>query len=209
MITLYHCTDARSFRCLWALEESQTPYQLMPVAFPPRLHAPEFLKLHPTGTVPLLLDGTEALFESAAILEYLAVRYAPSSLAVATNDPQYASWLNWLHFGEASLTAPLGTMLRYAHFEPEERRQPAVVADHRKIYLEKLQLVERALRDRDYLIADRFTVADISVGYALQLSRMLGLHSEMSPGLSAYWQRLQERPAYKSARAAQKAAIAV
>src|SRR3546814_15012777 len=65
---------------------------------------------------------------------------------------------------ESSLTTPLATMLRYAFFEPEPRRQPAVVADYRVIYLDRLQLVERALQGHEYLVGDRFGVADISVG---------------------------------------------
>ncbi|NGY04343.1 glutathione S-transferase family protein [Solimonas terrae] len=208
MITLYHCQDARSLRCLWALEELQLPYELKAMAFPPRVHAPELLSLHPTGTVPLLLDGEQILFESAACLEYLACRDRSRGLAVASDDPHFGAWLNWLHFGEASLTTPLATMMRYAHFEPEPRRQPAVVADHRTIFLDRLQLVERALQDREYLVADRFTVADISVGYAFVLARMLKLLGDLSPALQAYWGRLQQRPAYLAARAAQKVAMA-
>lgn len=208
MITLYHCQDARSFRCLWALEELQLPYQLKPMAFPPRMHAPDFLQIHPTGTVPLLIDGDQTLFESAAILEYLACVHGPGSLAVTRDDPHYGAWLNWLHFGESSLTAPLATMLRYAFFEPEHRRQPAVVADCRVIYLDRLQLVARALQSHEYLVGDRFTVADISVGYAFMLARMLKLDEVMPPSLLAYWSRLQERPAYKAAKASQKAAMA-
>src|SRR3546814_16647489 len=71
-------------------------------------------------------------------------------------------------------------MLRYAFFEPEPRRQPAVVADYRVIYLDRLQLVERALQGHAYLVGDRFGVADISVGYAFMLARMLKL-DEVTP----------------------------
>ncbi|WP_028078964.1 glutathione S-transferase family protein [Solimonas soli] len=206
MITLYHSPDARSFRCLWALEEARVAYDLKVMAFPPRAHAPDYLALNPCGTVPLLVDGDSTLFESAAILEWLSVRYAPTTLGVGSEDKAYGSWLSWLHFGEASLTTLLSTMLRYAVFLPEAQRQPAVVADFRGLFLERLQLVERALADHEYLAADRFTAADISVGYALMLARMLDLHRVLPPALLAYWARLQERPAFRAARAAQKAA---
>jgi glutathione S-transferase len=206
MITLYHCPDARSFRCLWALEEAKTPYQLKVMAFPPRVHAADFLALNPCGTVPFLIDGETTMSESAAILEWLSTRYAADTLGVGSDARHYGSWLNWLHFGEASLTTPLATMLRYALFLPEAQRQPAVVADYRELFLDRLKPVELALDGHDYLVADRFTAADISVGYALMLSRMLDLHRALSPTLLAYWARLQERPAFKAARAAQKAA---
>ncbi|MDB5970158.1 MAG: gst [Hydrocarboniphaga sp.] len=208
MIELYHCQDARSFRCLWMLEEIQQPYTLKPLQYPPKLTAPEYLKINPAGTVPLLLDEDAVMFESSAILQYLAVRYAPDQLAVSSADAAYAGWLNWLHFGEATLTVPLGTMFRYAYTEPEARRQPAVVADQRAVHLDRLQLVAKALQGHDYLCADRFTAADISVGYALLLGRTLGLHGEYPDTVLDYWKRLQERPAFKAAKAAQKQAFA-
>src|SRR3546814_5902270 len=165
MITLYHCQDARSFRCLWALEEMQLAYQLKPLAFPPRLHAPDFLQINPTGTVPLLIDGDQVLFESAAILEYLACRHGRGSLAMTCDDPHYGAWLNWLHFGDSSLTTPLATKLRYAFFEHAPPRPPAVVADYRVCYLDRMQPVERAMQDTEYLYGDPFGVADITVEY--------------------------------------------
>src|SRR3546814_7607180 len=110
------------------------------------------------------------------------------------DDPHYGAWCNCLHFGESSLTTPLATMLRYAFFEPAPRRQPAVVADYRVIYLARLQLVERALQGHEYLVGDRFGVADISVGYAFMLARMLKLDEVTPPNLLAYWNRLQQRP---------------
>lgn len=207
MITLYHCVDARSFRCLWLLEEMLHPYTLQQMVFPPRTSRPDYLKINPTGSVPCLQDDDVTLFESAAIIEYLATRYPSAGLAVAQDHPAYGPWLNWLHFGEASLTPALATMLRYQYFEPSERRQPAVVADYKEFFLNRLELVDAALQGHDYLVDDRFTAADISVGYALMLSKMLGLHEHFSPSMFAYWNRLRERAGYKAAKAAQKPAV--
>lgn len=206
MITLYHCVDARSFRCLWLLEEMQQPYQLEQMAFPPRMTAPDYLKINPTGSVPCMQDDGVTLFESSAILEYLATRYPAAGLDVAQGHPAYGPWLNWLHFGEASLTAPLATMLRYQYFEPAERRQPAVVADHREYFLNRLALVDAALQGHDYLVDNRFSAADVSVGYALMLSKMLGLHEAFPAAVGDYWNRLRERDGYKAAKAAQRPA---
>ncbi|RJG18849.1 glutathione S-transferase family protein [Massilia cavernae] len=204
MTTLYHCPDARSFRCLWLLEEMQHPYELQQMAFPPRTSAPDYLKINPTGSVPFLQDESITLSESGAILEYLATRYPSAGLAVAQGHPAHGPWLNWLHFGEASLTTPLATMLRYQYFEPAERRQPAVVADFREFFLNRLALVDAALQGHDYLVDDRFTAADVSVGYALMLSKMLGLHEAFPPAVLGYWNRLRERDGYKAAKAAQR-----
>ena len=204
MIELYHCPDARSFRCLWLLEELQLPYRLHQLEFPPRFKAPDYLQRNPVGTVPLLVDAGETLFESAAILQYLSTRHGPTSLVVAADEAGYASHLNWLHFGEASLTTNLAVMLRYAIFEPEPKRLPQVVEFYRGVVDERLKLVAAALEAQDYLSAGRFTIADISVGYSLMLSRLLGLHKSWPPTLHAYWDRLRARPAFNAAKQAQQ-----
>eukprot|EP00456_Euglypha_rotunda_P084514 TRINITY_DN8490_c0_g1_i4.p1 TRINITY_DN8490_c0_g1~~TRINITY_DN8490_c0_g1_i4.p1 ORF type:complete len:155 (-),score=39.34 TRINITY_DN8490_c0_g1_i4:10-474(-) len=147
MIELYHCPDARSFRCLWLLEELKLPYLLHQLEFPPRFKAPEYLQRHPIGTVPLMIDNDEPLFESAAILQYLSTRHGPTSLSVGVDEPGYASHLNWLHFGEASLTTNLAVMLRYALFEPEPRRLPQVVEFYRGV-VEIGRAVQQECRDR-------------------------------------------------------------
>jgi glutathione S-transferase len=206
VITLYHTTDARSFRALWLLEEMKQPYELKAMVFPPRLSTPAYLEINPTGSVPTLCDGQLTIHESAAILEYLATRYPSGDLGVASNDPAWGEWLHWLHFGEASLTTALSTMLRYAVFEPPEKRLPAVVEDYKAFFLNRLTLVERALQGHDYLVADRFTAADISVGYALMLARFLGVHKAFPETIQAYWARLKQRPAFEAAKKAQEAA---
>jgi glutathione S-transferase len=113
MLTLYHCAAARSFRPLWTLEELGLPYDLKMLPFPPRLLAKEYLGLNPLGTIPLLLDGGTRMTESAAISQYLATRYGPTPLAVGVNEPDFGAYLNWLHFGEATLTFPQTLVLRY------------------------------------------------------------------------------------------------
>lgn len=206
MIELYHCIDARSFRPLWTLEEMGLPYQLHLLPFPPRVLAPEYKQLNPLGTIPLLLDSATRLTESAAACHYLATRHGPSALAVAADEPDYGAFLNWTHFGEATLTFPQALVLRYTRFEPEERRQPQVAQDYAQWFLARLRAVESALQGREYLCAGRFTVADVSVGYALALARIIGLHADFGPNVAAYFERLRAREGYRRARSAQKAA---
>lgn len=203
-VTLYHCPDARSFRCLWLLEELGLPCVLRLMDFPPRLKAPGYQPINPAGTVPWLQDGEVALWESAAALEYLAQRHSPRTLAVAPDEPGHADWLNWLHFGEASMTTVLSTQLRYSVFEPPERRQPQVVADCRELFLSRLARVDAAVRQHEHLAGGRFTVADISVGYALMLGRSMGMKDSYPAAVQAYWARLSARPGFLAAKARQK-----
>src|ERR1700690_642097 len=206
MITLYHCAAARSFRPLWTLEELGLPYDLKMLPFPPRVFAKEYLTLNPLGTIPLLLDDETRMTESAAIAQYLVTRYGPTPLAVDVDEPDYGAYLNWLHFGEATLTFPQALVLRYSKLEPQERRSPQVATDYAKWFFGRLRAVEAAIANNEMLCAGRFTVADISVGYALLLAERIGLAADFGPAVTAYWKRLRERDGYCRAVKAEAAA---
>jgi glutathione S-transferase len=206
VIELYHCPDARSFRALWALEELGLPYELHLLPFPPRARQPDYLQINPLGTIPFLIDGESRMSESAAIVQYLATRYGPSDLAVPVEDPAYAAWLNWLHFGEATLTFPQTLVLRYRTFEPG--RAEIAADDYARWFLSRLKHVDRALATSEWLCAGRFTAGDISVGYALLLANHLKLLAAASPAVQAYWARLKARPGFQAAKRAQKLELA-
>lgn len=206
MITLYHCLSARSFRPLWLLEELGLAYQLQMLPFPPRVLAREYLEVNPLGTVPALIDGELLMTESAAICEYLVRRHGPTPLNVEVGEPDFGAWLNWLHFGEATLTFPQTLLLRYSRFEPAERRQPQVVEDYTRWLLGRLRGVDSAVSRSEFLCAGRFTAADISVGYALMLADYLGLEPQFPAAVRDYWHRLQIRAGFQRALAAQDSA---
>jgi glutathione S-transferase len=206
MITLHHCLFARSFRPLWMLEEIGLPYELKVWPFPPRARDKRFLEVNPLGTVPALVDGGTFMTESAAICQYLAARHSPGRLDVAPAEPDFGAYLNFLHQGEATLTFPQTLVLRYARFEPPERRLPQVADDYAKWFIARTRLLAERLAERDYVCAGRFTAADVSVGYALMLSEIVGLDAGYADALREYWHRLRQRPAYARALAAQQAA---
>ena len=209
MIQLHHCVSARSFRVLWMLEELALPYQLKMLPFPPRMHARDFLAINPLGTVPAFFDDDQWMTESSAICHYLAARYGASTIDVGSDTPDFAAYLQWLYFGEATLTFPQTLVLRYERFEPAERRQPQVALDYRRWFLGRLRTIEPVLEQQDYLCAGRFTMADISVGYALLLACHLGLEAEFAAPVRRYWERLQQRAGYQRACAAEVAAARV
>lgn len=197
---LYHCPDSRSLRPLWALEEMGLTYELTVLEFPPRLHHPEYLEVNPLGTVPALVHGDVVLTESAAMCQYLADVHGPTDLAVTPDEPDYGSYLNWLHRSDATLTFPQTLVLRYTRLEPPERRAAQVVEDYSIWYLSRLKSVEASLEGRDFLVADRFTMADIAVGYALFLGTTLGLDERYKPNCRRYLEALMDRQAFRRAR---------
>lgn len=203
---LYHCVSARSFRPLWMLEELGLSYELRVMPFPPRVHAKDYKAVNPLGTIPLYLEGEVRMTESMAICQYLCDLHPARGLGVSCGDPDYADYLNFLHFGEATLTFPLALLLRYGLLEPEPRRQPQVVKDYTEWFVGRLRTLTTRLAEHPYLCAGRFTAADISVGYALLLATFLDLAPRFPPEVAAYAARLQERPAYRAALDAERRA---
>lgn len=196
---LYHCQNSRSMRPLWALEEMGLGYELETMPFPPRVFAKHFKGVNPLGTVPALVDGQTLLTESAGICHYLAAKYGPTPLAVEPAEPDFGPYVNWMFRSDATLTFPQTIVLRYAALEPEERRLPQAAADYRAWFLARWRSVEEGLEGRQYLCAERFTMADICVGFAFHLSQILGIEEARTPNVAAWWARISSRPAFLKA----------
>lgn len=204
-ITLYHCADARSLRPLWCLEEMGRDYELINLPFPPRVFAKEYKEINPLGTIPFLIDGDTRMSESSGICHYLTQRYGPTDLALDIADPEYGSFLNWLYFSDATLTFPQTLVLRYTILEPKERRLPQAAEDYANWFAGRLRYVEAALDGNDFLVADRFTIADIAIGYALHLADTLKpLKDRLGPNARAYLDRLRARDAFLRSQEKQK-----
>jgi glutathione S-transferase len=171
-------------------------YELVVMDFPPRTAYPGYLDINPLGTVPTFIDGEVTMTESAAICQYLVDRYGPHPVGVAVDEPYYGEYLNWLHRSDATLTFPQALVLRYTRLEPEERRIPQVVEDYTIWYLSRLRSVEAALEGKQYLVGDRFTIADIAVSYALQMGERLGIDARYKPNCLRYLAAMKERPAF-------------
>lgn len=202
---LYHCPDARSLRPLWALEEMGLEYELINMDFPPRASYPGYLDLNSMGTVPTFIDGDTTITESSGICHYLAEKHGPTTLGVTVDEPGYGEYLNWLYRSDATFTFPQTLVLRYTRLEPEERRLPQIVEDYSIWYHSRLRAVETALENREFLVADRFTMADITVGYALFLGTTLGLDARYKPNCVRYLDSLMSRPGFIRAREKQVA----
>lgn len=201
MMELWHCKDSRSLRPLWALEELGVDYRLHVLAFPPRISDPDYTQVNPLGTVPFLVDGETRMTESSAICHYLARRYGDGALAVAPEHDEYGAFLNWMYHADATLTFPQTLVLRYGRFEPKERRQPQVVEDYTQWFLARLKLLNKHIEGREWLCDDRFTMADIAVGYALYLGSVIGIAAHYKPQTAAYLERLMARSAFGRANA--------
>jgi len=205
-VKLWHCADTRSFRVLWALEEIGLSYDIELMPFPPRAKVPGYLEINPLGTVPTFNDGSVTMTESSAIVHYLGTKYPESGLVPLPSDPAYGAWLNWMYLSDATLTFPQTIVLRYGTFEPDRAANAA--DDYARWFLSRLKHVERTVSQGDWLCGDRFTGADITVGYALLLANYLKLDVRFPDAVRAYWARLQDRPAFLAAKKVQRIELA-
>ena len=200
MLKLYHAQLTRSIRILWLLEELGIPYELATVAFKPPRHS--FEQNTPTGKFPALEDDGLVLCESGAILEYLIEKYGKGRLAPPVDSPDRGPYLQWVHFAEATAFPPLGDMARHTMFLPEAERIPQVAADGKVRAKNALDVLERALAGKEYLVGNQLSGADIMMGYFLMAARMLGVVGTEHPNISAYWERLAARPGFQKALSA-------
>lgn len=197
---LWHCVGARSLRPLWALEELGLDYDLEVLPFPPRLFKREFLEDNALGTIPFFRDGEVELTESCAICHYLATRPGNERLALAPEHPEYGQFLNWLYHADATLTFPQTIVMRYRVLEPTPEKE-AVAEDYAKWFIARLRRLDAQLEHREYLVGERFTIADIAVAYALYLGVQLRLHERYKPQTRAYLDRMTSREAFARADA--------
>jgi glutathione S-transferase len=195
---LYTCARSRGLRATWAAEEAGVDIDLRILPFPPRYLAPEYMAVNPLGTVPMLVDGETRLTESCAIAHYLATRGGYTPLAVAPGERDYGEYCDYTYHADATITFPQTVYMRFVLFEKDKGLQEAGHA-YAKWFHKRLIKIEQRLATREYLCADRFTVADICVGYALILAQSVGLDEGVPESLKAYRARLTARPAYQRA----------
>jgi glutathione S-transferase len=207
MVTVYSAPNTRAIRVIWVLEEIGVKAEIKSMPYPPRKHAPDYFAVNPTGMVPLLIDGEVRLSESMAICDYLATKHG-SPLVVPTNDPERPQFLQWLWYGESTLMTPLSRLNIVRQVERQFERQferkggpevDALIAGARDHVAERLEMLEQRLEGRDFLVAGRLTLADISVSYPLHLVGMLGVDNLLGPRSVAYHERLRARPAHQRA----------
>ncbi|MCW0199620.1 glutathione S-transferase family protein [Sphingopyxis sp.] len=199
---LYHCPDARSLRCLWAVEEAGIDVDLRVLKFPPRAFEPDYRAVNPLMTVPGWVEDGRLMTESAAICERIA---EGTGLEVRRDEDDYWDYRNWLHRSDATLTFPLAIMIRYTRIEPEERRLAQAVADYKAFFGGRARSIEAALADgREWLVAGRFTVADIVIGYAAFLATTLGAEDVLGEATTAWLARCMARDGFRRARERQR-----
>ncbi len=196
MLTVYGCANTRSSRVLWALEEAGAEYEY--VAIDLRAGAgwkPEYLALNPGGKVPTLVDGGLVLTESAAICTYIGDRFPASRLTPPVGSPERAHYDQWCYFALSELEQPLWTLAKHLFALPERRRVPAVLDTARWEFAVAAKILALGLGQREFIVGDHFTAADILMAHTLTWASAFKLPLEHDH-LVTYTERLLARPAW-------------
>ena len=196
-IKIYSCNDSRGLRPMWTAEEMGVSYESEMMPFPPRFLHKEYMDINILGTIPYLIDGEVEMTESVAMCQYLVDLYGPTDLKVASDEPDYHHYLNWLAHSDATLTFPQTVVLRYTFQEVGVADKAA--EGYRRWFVARLKLLEKSLDSREYLCSERFTIADICVGYAIYLAKTLQIDEAFKPNIQRWTDELFNRPAFKKA----------
>lgn len=201
MIRIYHAPNTRSMRVIWLCEEVAIPYEVVTIDFSRDYRASdEWRAMHPQGKVPVMQDGDITIFESCAMVQYLLDRYGNGRLQPLAGTERAAHYQQWCWFAESSFARPLGDMIHHSRLRPEPERIPGVVEDARLRAAPCLAATDRHLTERDYLVGDAFSGADIIMAWTLYLAKVLEVLTEASaPNAWRYLANLEARPGYQSA----------
>ncbi len=202
MMKLYHSAQSRSMRPRWLLEEIGAPYELVRVSLEKGdTKKPEYLKLNPNGRVPTLVDGDLVLWESAGICQYLADKFPEKKLAPAPGTPARGLYYQWILYTMTELEPPLVAIFLHTIRRPEAERMPAVAVEARTQLQPILDVIERALGGRDFILGSEFSAADVMLGSTLVWAQMMNLLGEGRPAITGYLGRMASRPAAQRAMA--------
>ena len=200
-VTIYGLPASRTFRCLWAAEETGLSYANVAYSHKgPEIKEPAYLAINPNGTIPALVDGGFRLFESLAINFYLARK----SGRLLPSDPQgEALVLQWSFWAATECEPHIGNWFYHTQLLPPAERRPEVAADATAKLPRRLQILENALAGRDTLVGGEFTLADLNVVAVLFRAPQFGL--DAYPAVKAWHARCLARPAAQRAIAMREA----
>jgi glutathione S-transferase len=192
-LTLFHSPNSRSARVRWLLEEIGADYDIAVVAREDRAGA-AYRARHPLGRVPALETDDGTLFETMALCLHLAEAHPEAGLLPPEGSFDRALVYQWISVGLTEIEPFLSEANRAAESDPER----AEIARER--VRTAARVVDAALDGHEFLVGDRFSVADILCGSALFSARRAELISD-APAVAAYLERLEARPARERAYA--------
>jgi glutathione S-transferase len=186
----------------WMLEEISQPYRTELLEYGTTMKAPAYLAINPMGKVPALRHGDTVVTECAAICCYLADAFPDAGLAPPPGDRLRGPHYRWLFFAAGPLEAAT-TNKAFGLEVPAERKGMVGYGSLADV----LSVLEAAVSEREYLVGDRFSAADVYLGSQIGWGMRFGM-IERRPAFERYFERLSGRPAMVRAREIDEALVA-
>jgi glutathione S-transferase len=187
-------TSSNTRKVLWALDELNLHYEREDWGLPNRdPNVPEFLSLNPNAQVPVFIENGFSLWESNAILLYLAER---EGMLLPDQLEQRALAFQWLSWQASDMNAQSGYAVRGLIRKAPGFDDPAKIADAMKGWGSKLGILEQQLQKTGAFVAgETFSVADIAIGISVHRWMVIPADKPPLPAVDTYYEVLRSRPA--------------
>ena len=204
MIDLYYWTTPNGHKITLCLEEAGLDYRIRPIDIAKgEQFSAEFLEISPNNRIPAIVDRTPidggqplALFESGAILEYLADK---SGKFLPKSGRQRYRVLQWLHWQVGGLGPMAGQNHHFRHYAP--RKIEYAIERYTKETARLYGVLDRQLEDNDFVAGDDYSIADMAIWPWIRSYEKQGQELDDFPALQRWFEQIQRRDAVNRAYA--------
>jgi glutathione S-transferase len=185
-------------KAMWTIGELAIPHQRIDAGGKfGGLDHPDYQRMNPNARIPTIDDGGAIVWESNAVVRYLAARYGEGKLWDA--DPgkraQADQWMDWM---QTTLAPDFYALFFESVRQKPEKRNPQIVTDSARRLRSHYAVVERQLDDKPFMLGDDLSMADIVIGATLYRYYEMPIERPGLTGIRAWYQRLNARPAYRT-----------
>ena len=194
---LGRATSANVQKVVWLCDEIGLPYEREDLGGPfGGTDTAEYLALNPNKRVPTIIDEGFVLWESNACVQYLASKHAAGSW-YPDDLQRRADAVRWMDFACSTLSPAHVPVFQGLIRTPKDKQNPEAIAAGRDNFSRQLAILDRYLRERDYVAGDAITMGDIPPAPFVHRWFNLDIEREDYPGLQAWYDRIASRPAFK------------
>ena len=214
MLKIYGVYRSRATRNIWLAKELGIPFEHVPViqayrvsdpdapGAPLHTRSPAFLAVNPNGHIPSIDDDGLKLHESLAINLYLAKKHGgPLAPRDVKEDGLMGMWALW---AATEVETPALNVMYHLAAYPPEKRDAKLAASSLEALRAPFAVLNRELQGKEYLVGNRFTVADINTAEIFRYAMPAKELFEANPNVAAWLKRCQDRPAFKDMMAARE-----
>jgi glutathione S-transferase len=200
-ITFYTNPMSRGQIARWMLEEVGADYEAVVLGYGEGMKSADYLAVNPMGKVPAIVHRGTVVTEGAAICAYLAEAFPDAGLA-PRDDAERAAYFRWMFFAAGPVESAITNNFLKVEVAPEQQAMAGYGSYDRVV-----DVLEREIATRDYVVGDRFTAADVYFGSQIIWGTQFGSLPQRD-AFTPYVERLTARPAYKRAKEIDNALIA-